>query len=54
MMSEEMFRKISAYRAAMSIARSMLHQGIITQEEYNKIDTIIAKKHGISLDSIFR
>jgi len=54
MIPEEMFQRISAYRAAMSLARSMLHQGIISQEEYNRIDTIMAKKYGISLGSIFR
>lgn len=54
MMSEDMFRRISAYRAAMSVARSMLRQGVITQEDYRKIDTIMAQKHGVSLDSIFR
>ncbi len=32
----------------------MLKKGIISREEYRKIDEIIAKKYGISLCSIFR
>lgn len=43
-----------AIRATMSLARSMRSQGIISDKEYAKIDTIIAKKYGISSYSIFR
>ena len=53
-MSEEFFRNLAAYKAAMSLARGMLHQGIITESEYAEIDTIMAKKYDLSLGSIFR
>ncbi len=43
-----------SYQTAMAMARKMLSQGIITEKEYAKIDTIIAKKYGISSCSIFR
>lgn len=47
-------RKITAYRMAMSVVKSMLKQGIITAEEYAIIDTIMAKKYGVSSCTIFR
>ena len=52
--SEEFFRNLAAYKAAMSLAMGMLHQGIISESEYTEIDTIMTKKYGLSLDSIFR
>ncbi len=41
-----------AYRTAMSLAEGMLHEGIITEKDYGKIDRIIANKYGLSLSSI--
>ena len=38
----------------MSLAASMLRQGIISESEYAEIDTIMTKKYGLSLDKIFR
>ena len=43
---DEMYQRLTAYQTAMSLARSMLRQGIICEDDYRKIDTIIAKKHG--------
>lgn len=51
---DEYHQHLIAYQATMSIVRQMLDRGIITEEEYHKIDTIIAKRHSISLCSIFR
>ncbi len=45
---------MASYKAAMNLAKGMLHQGIITESEYAEIDTIMTKKYGLSLDSIFR
>lgn len=50
----EIQQKVAAYRQAMAMARSMVLQGIISDREYGKIDTIMAKKYGISLSTIFR
>lgn len=41
-----------AYRTTMSLAEGMLHEGIITERDYGKIDRIIANKYGLSLSSI--
>lgn len=46
--------RLTAYQTAMSLARNMLQQGIISEDDYRKIDTIIAKKHEVSSCSIFR
>lgn len=52
-MNEELRRRIIAYRTTMAVVQSMLHKGIITPEEYEKIDTIIAKRRGLDSCTIF-
>ncbi len=44
--------RLVAYRTTMSLAESMLLDGIITEKDYGKIDRITAKKYGLSLSSI--
>ncbi len=51
---DEFRQRVIAYQIAMTLARSMLSQGIITEEEYRKIDTIMAEKYSLSSGSIFR
>ena len=51
---DEMYQRLTAYQTAMTLARNMLQQGIIGEDDYRKIDTIIAKKYGVSSCSIFR
>ena len=46
-------KRITAYRLAMSMADTMRKRGIISDKDYEKIRTVIAKKYGISLSSIF-
>ena len=53
-MKNEYLEKVSAYRRAVSLAKVMRVRGIISEKEYDKIDTIMADKYGISLVSIFR
>lgn len=53
-MDNELIMRIANYRAAMSLANEMLENGIISAEEYAKIDTIMAKKYGLSSCTIFR
>lgn len=53
-MNEDLRKRITAYRISMSVFRGMLREGIITEKEYSKIDTIMAKKYGISSCTIFR
>lgn len=51
---DEHRQHLIAYQTTMSIVRELLERGVITEDEYHKIDTIIAKRHSISLCSIFR
>ena len=44
-MSEKEFRAELRYRMSLSVARSLLEEGAITQEEYSEIDTILLQKH---------
>ena len=44
-MNEGDFRAELRYRMSLSVARSMLEEGAITEEEYREIDTILIKKH---------
>lgn len=45
---------LESYLAAMQQAKRMLSMGILTFADYAEIDTIIAKKYGISSCSIYR
>ena len=53
-MKNDYLDKVSAYRRTMSFVKSMKVRGIISEKEYDKIDTIMTKKYGISSVSIFR
>lgn len=44
-MSEKEFRAELRYRMSLAVARAMLEEGDITEEEYWEIDTILLKKH---------
>lgn len=45
--------KLEGYLAAMLQAKRMLSMGILTPEDYAKIDTMIAEKYGISSCSLY-
>lgn len=53
-MNEDTFTPLLNYLSAMAQAKVLLRQGIITKKEFADIDTMMAKKHGLSLCSIFR
>ena len=53
-MNAELFDRVAKYRAVMSMIKSMLDQGIITEQEYNEIDRKTAQDYGLSLSVIFR
>lgn len=44
---KDKYQTIFQYQSVMAWVRSLLNDGIITQSEYNKIDTNIAKRYGI-------
>lgn len=53
-MNNDYLNRVFKYKTFMSIAGDMLKQGIISKDEYVKIDTIMLKKYGISSCSIYR
>ena len=53
-MSDAYRAKLESYLASMLQAKRMLSMGILTPEDYAKIDTIIVKKYGISSCSLYR
>ena len=53
-MSDAYRVRLESYLASMLQAKRMLAMGIFTPEDYAKIDTIIAKKYGISSCSLYR
>jgi len=44
-MTHEQFEREKDYRVALSIAEIMLRQGLITDQECHKIDTILVEKY---------
>ena len=44
-MNKDQFDREKNYGAIMAIARSMLSKGIITEEEYRRIDAIFTEKY---------
>ena len=52
-MNKEYRSRLEAYLASMIQAKRMLKMEIITQEDYQKIATMMDKKYGISLCSIY-
>lgn len=44
-MSGEEFESELMYRMSLSVAKSMLKKGLVTEDEYRQIDTILIKKH---------
>lgn len=53
-MNKDYNANLEQYLASMLKAKQMLSQRIITAEDYNRIDTIVAEKYGISSCSIYR
>ena len=53
-MTAEFFRRLAKYRATMAAVKGMLRQGLISTDEYDEIDRIIANKYGFDLSTIYR
>ena len=53
-MKSEIFTALSSYKAAMSQAKIMLSEGLITSEEFGIIETKMCQKYGINFSSLYR
>lgn len=52
-MTKEQFKEEKNYQASKMCFRQMLEKGVITQEEYKQIDTILIEKYQPFLGSLF-
>ena len=52
-MTKEEFRKEKLYQVTMCIARKMLKDGLISTDEYRRLDDIFLKKYNPVYGSIF-
>ncbi|MCD7805640.1 MAG: hypothetical protein LUH03_10970 [Oscillospiraceae bacterium] len=52
-MTKEQFKEEKNYQASKMCFRQMLEKGIITQEEYKQIGTILLEKYQPILGSLF-
>ena len=52
-MNEDQFEREKFYQATMNMFQGMLHQGIITKEQYDVIDTIMLEKYRPLLGGLF-
>jgi len=52
-MRKEEFRNEKLYQTTMSIARKMLKEGIVSEEEYRRIDTIFLEKYRPVFGTLF-
>ena len=53
-MSEAYRAKLEAYLASMLQAKRMLAMGVLTPDDYARIDTMIAEKYDVSSCSLYR
>ena len=48
------YARIVAYQSAMAQARAMRKRGLVSEEELQKIEELMAKKYGFDLGDIHR
>ena len=51
--SKEEFRNEKLYQSTMHLARKMLKEGLISEEEYREIDTIFLEKYKPVFGTLF-
>ncbi|MGN0549108.1 MAG: SHOCT domain-containing protein [Acutalibacteraceae bacterium] len=51
---DDLQARLLRYRTSTTVFRSMVKNGILTENDYKKCCDILAEKYGISLCSIFR
>ncbi len=50
---EEYTAGIIRFKSSQQVAKEWLRVGLVSKSEYKRMNTILAKKYGISLDSFF-
>lgn len=52
-MTSEQIQNEVMYQGTMLVAKHLLNQGIISDDEYEQIDTMFRQKYAISLSTLF-
>lgn len=52
-MTKKEFKNEKLYQTTMSVAKKMLSDGLITEEEYRQIDTIFIEKYRPVFGTLF-
>lgn len=52
-MTKDEFHREDMYQITMSIMRSLLREGSLTREQYDKIDAVMLEKYHPSLGKLF-
>ena len=52
-MSKEEFRNEKLYQTTMHLARKMLEEGVVSEEEYRRVDTIFLEKYKPVFGTLF-
>ena len=53
-MSDELRKRVVAYKTAMAVIKEMVRKGVITEADLAVAEAEIARKYGIKSISIFR
>lgn len=53
-MGDDHLKRVSAYLLAMTTADHLRREGIISDEDYRRIEPLILAKHGLNSRSIYR
>lgn len=52
-MDKRLFEKVKAYKTGLALMKEMRSAGIITDEDYRIMCTVLAEKHGLKSSTIF-
>lgn len=52
-LTKAQMHKERMYQSTMLMAKNLLEQGIISDEEYGEIDTMFREKYAVSLSTLF-
>ena len=53
-MTDELYRKVKAFRTAMCVFKEMLASGVISEDDYAEIEAIMAENMGLTSCTIYR
>lgn len=52
-MDKQLYKRVKDYRIALAVVREMLTAGVITENDYGIICTVLAEKYGLKSSTIF-